>query len=145
MALVDFIPVDGQKRIAQAITEAEKRTSGEICVHITPHCRFSPIWKAKRKFNKLHLYKTLRRNAVLIFIAYKSQKFAIIGDTGINDAVPKGFWDQEKETLAASLANGRQVDGLCEIIARIGESLSTYFPADREDLNEISNEITYED
>ena len=95
MPLVDFIPVDGQKRIAQAITEAEKRTSGEICVHVTPRCYFSPIHKAKRKFNKLHLYKTLRRNAVLIFIAYKSQKFAIIGDTGINEVVPDGFWDKE--------------------------------------------------
>ena len=85
------------------------------------------------------------RNGVLFYMAVADRQFAIIGDTGINDAVPKGFWDQEKETLAASLANGRQVDGLCEIIARIGESLSTYFPADREDLNEISNEITYED
>lgn len=145
MALVDFIPTEGQRRIAQAITEAEKRTSGEICVHVTPRCYFSPIGKAKRKFNKLGLYKTLRRNAVLIFIAYKSQKFAIIGDTGINEALPAGFWDQEKDMLAQNLAQGRQVEGLCEVIGRIGERLAKYFPADREDLNELSNEITYED
>ncbi len=145
MALVDFIPHEGQRRIAEAITAAERHTTGEICVHVTPRCHGNVVTRAAKTFNRLHLYTTKRRNAVLIFIAYKSQKFAIIGDTGINDAVPKGFWDQEKETLAASLANGRQVDGLCEIIARIGESLSTYFPADREDLNEISNEITYED
>lgn len=145
MALVDFIPLEGQRQIAQAITEAEKKTSGEICVHVTPRCYFSPIRKAKRKFDKLELYKTLRRNAVLIYIAYKSKKFAIIGDYCINEAVPKDFWENEKKILGKSLAQGRPVEGLCEIIARIGDALSTYFPADREDLNELSNEVTYED
>ena len=38
MALTDFLSKDDQTRITDAITMAEKRTSGEICVHITPKC-----------------------------------------------------------------------------------------------------------
>ena len=101
--------------------------------------------RATRTFNRLHLYTTKRRNAVLIFIAYEDRKFAILGDTAINEAVPQGFWDGEVEELGRYLKAGRQVDGLCEIIARMGERLSQYFPGERDDENELSNEVTFDD
>lgn len=145
MTLSDFIPIDGQLKIVEAIKKAEQKTSGEIKVHVTPVCRFNVVKRAIKVFELLEMERTRFRNAVLIYIAFQSKKFAIIGDVGIDKVVPENYWDKEKEKLAASLAEGRQVDGLCEIIARIGDSLSTYFPADREDINEISNEISYED
>lgn len=145
MALVDFISVEGQERIARAITQAEKCTSGEICVHITPKCRGDVMKRAKLKFDQLVLYKTMRRNAVLIYIAYQDRKFAILGDYGIDQVVPPDFWRQEKDTLAKYLADHRQLDGICEVVKQIGDSLSSYFPADREDINEISNEVTYDE
>ena len=145
MALVDFIPSDGQRRIADAITEAERHTTGEICVHVTPRCRGNGMKRTARTFDRLHLYNTKRRNAVLIFVAYHDRKFAILGDTAINEAVPEGFWDGEVEELTKFLKAGRPVDGLCEIIAHIGERLSQYFPGERDDENELSNEVTFDD
>lgn len=145
MALIDFIPSEGQRRIADAITDAERHTTGEICVHVTPRCRGNVIKRAVRTFNRLHLYTTKRRNAVLIFIAYEDRKFAILGDTGINEVVPDGFWDGEVEELGRYLTAGRPVDGICAIIARMGERLSQYFPGERDDENELSNEVTFDD
>ena len=145
MALADFIPSEGQRRIADAITAAERHTTGEICVHVTPRCRGDVMKRATRTFNRLHLYTTKRRNAVLIFVAYDDRKFAILGDTGINDAVPEGFWDGEVEELGRYLKAGRPVDGICAIIARMGERLSEYFPGERDDENELSNEVTFDD
>ena len=145
MALADFIPPEGQRRIADAITDAERHTTGEICVHVTPRCRRNVMKRAVKTFNRLHLYTTKRRNAVLIFVAYDDRKFAILGDTGINEAVPEGFWDGEVEELTRYLKAGRPVDGLCAIIARIGERLSEYFPGERDDENELSNEVTFDD
>ena len=144
MALADFIPSEGQRRIADAITAAERHTTGEICVHVTPRCRGNVVKHATRAFDRLHLYTTRRRNAVLIFIAYEARKYAILGDTAINDAVPEGFWDGEVEELGRYLKAGRPVDGLCEIIARIGERLSQYFPGERDDENELSNEVSFD-
>ena len=92
MALTDFLSKDDQTRITDAITMAEKRTSGEICVHITPKCGGDVMEAAEKKFNKLGLYKTERRNAVIIYVAYKSKKFAILGDEGINNVVPDDYW-----------------------------------------------------
>lgn len=145
MALADFIPSDGQRRIADAITAAERHTTGEICVHVTPRCRGNVVKRATRTFDRLHLYTTKRRNAVLIFIAYEDRKFAILGDTAINDAVPQGFWDGEVEELGRYLKAGRPVDGLCDIIACIGERLSEFFPGERDDENELSNEVSFDD
>lgn len=145
MALADFIPSEGQRRIADAITAAERHTTGEICVHVTPRCRGDVMRRATKTFNRLHLYTTKRRNAVLIFVAYEDRKFAILGDTGINEAVPKGFWDGEVAELGKYLKAGRPVDGLCEIIARMGDRLSEYFPGERDDENELSNEVSYDD
>jgi uncharacterized membrane protein len=145
MALADFIPSEGQRRIADAITAAERHTTGEICVHVTPRCRGDVMRRAARTFNRLHLYTTKRRNAVLIFVAYEDRKFAILGDTGINEAVPRGFWDGEVEELGRYLKAGRPVDGLCEIISLMGERLSQYFPGERDDENELSNEVSFDD
>ncbi|MBQ9820935.1 MAG: TPM domain-containing protein [Muribaculaceae bacterium] len=145
MALADFIPSEGQRRIADAITAAERHTTGEICVHVTPRCRGDVVRRATKTFNRLHLYTTKRRNAVLIFVAYEDRKFAILGDTGINEAVPKGFWEGEVAELGKYLKAGRPVDGLCEIIARMGDRLSEYFPGERDDENELSNEVSYDD
>ena len=63
MALADFIPSEGQRRIADAITAAERHTTGEICVHVTPRCRGDVVKRAKKTFNRLHLYTTKRRNS----------------------------------------------------------------------------------
>lgn len=99
MALTDFLSKDDQTRITDAITMAEKRTSGEICVHITPKCGGDVMEAAEKKFNKLGLYKTERRNAVIIYVAYKSKRFAILGDEGINNVVPDDYWRVEKDTF----------------------------------------------
>jgi len=143
--LEDFIPVEGQRRIAQAITEAERRTSGEICVHVTPHCLGETIPQAEAVFNAKKLYSTMRRNAVLIYIAYKDRKLAILGDEGINNLVPDGFWYDAVQVLTYHLKRHSPVEGICEAVTLIGEKLKDYFPADREDINEISNEVSYED
>ena len=145
MPLSDFIPESGQRRIAQAITEAERRTSGEICVHATPHCATDPVEAAIATFNRLELFRTLRRNAVLIYVAYADRRLAIVGDQGINDVVSPDYWDDVVAQLTLRLRAGRPVDGLCEAIATLGERLQEFFPAERNDINELSNEITFED
>lgn len=144
MALSDFIPKEGQARIVDAIGAAERRTSGEIRVHIEPRCKSGdPYRRAIEVFNELKMYETRQRNAVLVYVAYRSHMFAIIGDSGINEHVPADFWNSEKETLAGYLRQGDPAGGLCEVIRQIGESLSAYFPWTEDDINEQSNEISY--
>lgn len=145
MALDLFLDKDSQRRVIESIGAAEKCTSGEIRVHVEPSCKCAnPYLRAIEVFNKLEMYATEARNGVLIYVAYKSRKFAIIGDEGINNKVGSDFWMQEKDILAKYLKDGRQADGLCEVIRMIGERLSEYFPYQKDDVNELSDEISYE-
>lgn len=145
MTLDDYIPVSEQQRVVEAIAAAERGTSGEIKVHITPKCGKNVVRAATRMFNKLRMFATRHRNAVLIYLAFDSKRFAIVGDTAIHDAVPDNYWDSERDTLQGYLAQGLPADGLVEVIGDIGEKLKAFFPIEDDDENEISNEISFEE
>ena len=145
MQLDNFISKPDQGRVVAAIGEAEKMTSGEIRVHLTPKCGDDVMHDAIRAFNRLGMYKTRHRNGVLIFVAFESRKFAILGDSGINEVVSTNYWDEEKEILLEHLKSNNPATGLCSVIARVGAKLKAYFPIEDDDVNELSNEISYEE
>ncbi len=145
MRLDDFISIPDQGRVVDAIGDAEKMTSGEIRVHITPKCRNDVMKAAAKTFNRLKMYKTRHRNGVLIYVAFESRKFAILGDAGINKVVPEDYWEQEKDTLLKYLKADDPTTGLCMVITSVGNKLKEFFPCEDDDENELSNEISYED
>ena len=145
MQLDDFISIPDQRRVVDAIGAAESNTSGEIRVHITPKCGNDVMKDAAKTFNRLKMYKTRHRNGVLIYVAFESRRFAILGDAGINNVVPQGYWEAEKDTLLEHLKAGDPATGLCKVIASVGEKLKSYFPIEEDDENELSNEISYEE
>lgn len=139
----ELITKEQQRQIVQAIEEAERNTSGEIRVHIESKCKTDVIGRAIYVFNYLKMYKTAQRNGVLIYIATDSKKLAIIGDMGINERVPEGFWDEIKNKMGATFAAGRFVEGICEAIDAAGHSLKEYFPYLKEDVNEQPDEVSF--
>ncbi len=131
------------QRIVEAIKTAERNTSGEIKVHIENHCKGDVEERSIVVFNKLKLNETKLRNGVLIYIAVKDHKFAILGDEGINQVVEENFWNDVKDMMVAKFREGLFEEGLEAGILRCGEKLKTYFPYQNDDINEISDEISY--
>jgi len=138
-----FITAEERDQIVKAIESAELNTSGEIRVHIESYCKKDPVGRAILIFNKLRMYETRERNGVLVYIAFKSRKLSIIGDSGINSMVPENFWNEVKEILASHLAKGELSAGLVKAIYLSGEKLKAYFPYKNDDINEQSNEISF--
>ena len=143
MAAKGFLTKEEQEQIIKAIESAELNTSGEVRVHLESICKGDPVERAVYIFDKLKMHKTKERNGVLIYIAFDSRKFAIIGDSGINAKVPDGFWDEEKEILLAALKEDRAAEGLVSVIDIAGKSLKEFFPYQKDDTNEQSNEISF--
>jgi len=137
-----FLSSQERKQIVSAITQAELNTSGEIRVHVETYCPSSSLERAIFVFNQLKMYKTKERNSVLIYFATESRKFAVIGDTGINEVVPEDFWESVKETMRNSFMDGCFVDGICKGVKEIGQKLKAFFPISNDDVNELSNEIS---
>ncbi len=135
---------DEKAEIKAAIEKAELNTSGEIRVHLENHCKTENVLdRAAQMFAELKMHKTEQRNGVLIYMAIKDHKFAIIGDAGINANVEEGFWDITKEKMVKHFKEGRLAQGLIEGILCAGQRLKEYFPYQSDDQNELSDDISF--
>ncbi len=132
------------RRVVEAIKQAELNTSGEIKVHIENHCRGDVEERSLVVFNRLKLNETKLHNGVLIYLAARDHKFAILGDEGINKVVEDGFWNDVKDLMMNHFKEGRFADGLEQGIQRCGEKLKNYFPCQSDNTNEIPDDISYE-
>lgn len=130
-------------KIKNAIRVAETNTSGEIRVHIEKHCKDDVLDRAAYIFEKLQMHKTKLRNGVLFYLALEDRKFAILGDAGINAKVPEGFWDEISNSVIEKCRKGEIADGIAEGIVRAGEQLKAHFPYQSDDVNELSDEISF--
>lgn len=139
-----FNPAEETLLIA-AIRRAEGATSGEIRVHLEDNATTGALETAKLVFRKLGMHKTKDRNGVLIFLAPEKRAFVILGDKGIDQAVPPDFWASERDLLQAYFRRGEFCAGLVAAIDQIGEKLKAYFPVQDDDKNELSDEISYGD
>jgi uncharacterized membrane protein len=143
MDVSKFLTKDQQASIVQAISNAENNSSGEIRVHLESTCKGDVLDRATTIFKHLKMHKTALRNGVLIYLSVQDRKFAILGDVGINIKVPDGFWDQIKDLMISHFSKGEITKGLTDGILMIGEKLKTYFPIAPDDINELSNEISF--
>ena len=132
-----------EAEIIQAIQEAEKKTTGEIRVHEESHWEGHPIERSKVLFFQLGMHQTDLQNGVLVYLAVKDRKFSIIGDKGIDANVPVEFWETIRDEMRPLLAKNEYGAGLALGVRRIGEALAVYFPYQREDVNELSDELSY--
>ena len=137
----DFIAALDQPRIVEAIHTAEQLTSGEIRVHVQPRAGGEIRSVAERTFERLGMTRTALRNGVLLFIACEEQRFVILGDQGINEKVPAGFWDEIAAKLTVRFQHGEFTDGIVDAIHSAGEELRHYFPRAHDDVNELTNDI----
>ncbi|MCK9413644.1 MAG: TPM domain-containing protein [Prolixibacteraceae bacterium] len=138
-----FLSKEDELLVVQAIQSAEHQTSGEIRVHIESVCKGKVLDRAAWLFKSLKMHETAQRNGVLIYLSTKDRKFAIIGDAGINKVVPAGFWNDVKELMISNFSNGNLTEGFVLGIGKVGEKLKEFFPYQKEDVNELPDEITY--
>ncbi len=139
-----FTP-EQEKTVTDAIKQAEQNTSGEIRVHVENYDKDDVLDRAAYWFAKLEMHKTKERNGVLFYLAVDARKFAILGDAGINSKVPEGFWNEIKDTMVEYFKQGKFAEGLAKGILMAGEQLKKYFPHQKDDINELSDEISYND
>ena len=139
----DFLGKENEKLIMEAIERAEGQTSGEIRVHIESKCKGQVLDRAAWLFKKLKMQETKERNGVLIYLSIDDHQFAIIGDSGINKVVPDGFWNETKELMISHFTKGEFAVGLTKGIEEAGQHLKQYFPCQADDVNELSDEISY--
>tara|TARA_B100001146_G_scaffold225125_1_gene246774 strand:+ start:63569 stop:64006 length:438 start_codon:yes stop_codon:yes gene_type:complete len=138
----DFLTAEEEAAIVEAIREAEKNTSGEIRVHLEAHTDLDPFERAAEVFDFLHMDNTKLSNGVLIYVAVEDRTLVILGDSGINDVVPPDFWDSTRDTIVAHFKEGNMDKGLIAGIFEAGLQLKKHFPYQKNDKNELPDDIS---
>ncbi|HEY1583888.1 MAG TPA: TPM domain-containing protein [Chthoniobacterales bacterium] len=136
-----FVDQLEHERIVQAIGAAEKKTSGEIRVYIKRGEIDDPVAAAREQFEKLGMTATRERNGILIFVAPRSQKFAVLGDQGIHERCGAEFWQQLVGAMQQHFRAQDFTDAVIHAIERTEELLSIEFPRQPDDRNELPNEV----
>src|SRR5437868_10062076 len=116
-------------RIVNAIKAAEAKTSGQIRVFLQ-RGKFEEdaLGRAQKKFGQLGMEKTRERNAILIFVAPREQKFAVVGDEGVHQKCGHQFWQNLVARMREHFLREDFTEALVEAIQSTGELLAKYFP-----------------
>jgi len=138
----EFLSKLEHDRIVGAIREAESRTSGQIRVYIQRgKLRVDPLIAAREKFHRLGIHKTRERNAVLIFVAPRAHKFAVVGDKAVHERCGEQFWQRLVDGMRAHFQNEKFSHAIVETIEEIGKLLAAHFPKRSTSSNELPDEI----
>ena len=129
------------ERIVAAIQHAELQTSGEIRVYVAESEVDDPVAAAEKQFEKMGMTGTRERNGVLIFIAPRSHKFAIVGDTGIHARCGQSFWEDVAAEMRRHLKEDHPTEALVHAITKAGGLLKTHFPRQTNDVNELPDAV----
>ena len=139
-----FLTDAEEQRVTEAIGAAEQKTSGEIRVYMESRCSYlDPVDRAKELFYQLNMQQTEQGNGVLLYLAIKDHQLAIYGGQGIHEKVGTEFWNKEGRQILSEFKAHHYADGIVHVISDIGTSLQTYFPYDKQDKNELPNEIVF--
>ncbi len=142
MRTKDFLGKLDHDRIVAAIRDAEGKSSGEIRVYVQRgELEGDAFDHARKKFAKLGMQATKERNGILIFVAPRAQKFAVIGDEGVHRKCGNEFWQQLVEQMRAHFRNEHFTNALVEAIDEAGKLLARHFPKGAAPSNELPDEI----
>ena len=137
----DFLNQLRHDDLVAAIKEAEHKTSGEIRVFVSRHEPDDAVKAAQREFEKLGMTKTAERNGVLIYVAPRVRKFAIIGDSGVHQHCGDRFWSEVAGEMTVYFKRGEFSEGIIHGVRKAGDLLARHFPRGAGDKNELPDDI----
>jgi len=142
MRTKEFLGKLEHDRIVRAIQDAESKSSGQIRVHLQRgKLSGDPLLAAKKKFHTLKMHKTRAQNAVLIYVAPRAHKFAVVGDKAIHEKCGDALWQRVVDKMREHFRNERFSDALVDAVRDIGEVLTEHFPRKDRGGNELPDAI----
>ncbi len=114
--------------IVTAIREAEEKTSGQIRVLVSHKHVEDPVVEAQKEFMRLGMADSPQRNGVLIFVAPRAHKFAVIGDKAVHEKCGDVFWQKLAEAMSSYFRKSEFTEGIIHSVKKAGEILAEHFP-----------------
>jgi uncharacterized membrane protein len=140
----EFLTKEQELEVAEAIRAAEHGTSGEIRVVIISRWIFRMERHAWRLFERLGMRNTRRRNGALIVLFARRRRFMVLGDSGLNEVVQTGYWEDIASEMTEMLGENRKLDALTTAIRKLGETMAGHWPPEAINPDELANAVVRE-
>ncbi len=127
------------------IYHAELGHDGEIVLIIENHLPLQQAYdtdchtRAIDLFAIHRIWDTKDNTGVLIYLNLCEHNLQIIADRGIHQKVHDSYWQACCQSALEQFKQGQFVDGLCQLITTIGQSLNLHYPSDTDTVNQLSN------
>jgi uncharacterized membrane protein len=142
MRTKEFVSKLDHDRIVQAIRDVEAKTSAEVRVYIQRgKLDGDALAAAQARFQKLGMDQTQERNAVLVFVAPRAHKFAVVGDKAIHERCGEQLWQSVVDRMRAHFQEERFGEALVEAIEEVGKALAAHFPKRSTEANELPDDL----
>jgi uncharacterized membrane protein len=119
--------------IVAAIRDTQHKTTGEVRVCISPRHVADPVAAAQAEFLRLGMNQSPARNGVLIFVAPRAHKFAVIGDEAVHAKCGDVFWRELADAMSGYFRKSEFTPGIVHGIQKAGELLAEHFPRKRKE------------
>jgi uncharacterized membrane protein len=144
--IYDYLNDDELLRISNKIKDIERTTAGELVVSIKERRKIvekklSLQALAEKEFVKAGIAKTKEATGILIFLILASKEFYILADKNINKKVEQNTWNKIVKSMSEHFVEGNFCKGILDGLELAGKILSTHFPIQPDDVNELSNEV----
>lgn len=96
---------------------------------------------ATAAFQRFRVRGTKAGTGVLIYVSLFEHRVRVLGDDAIHAKVTQADWDGVCSLVVEGLRAGKGADGLVQAIRKAGELLTTHFPIQPGDRNEIPNRL----
>ncbi len=114
--------------IVAAIRDTEHKTTGEIRVLVTHKHVEDPVAEAQKEFVRLGMANSPQRNGVLIFVAPRAHKFAVIGDKAVHEKCGDEFWQKLAAAMTDYFRKSEFTEGIIHGVKKAGDLLAEHFP-----------------
>ncbi|AXX93669.1 hypothetical protein CPU12_08270 [Malaciobacter molluscorum LMG 25693] len=97
--------------------------------------------KAKREFNFLGINNTKTKQGIMFYVSIDEKYVKIITDEQIQKKIPNEYWQDIINTFIIDIKNNQFSKGYLNAIKSSSNRLITDFPIQKNDINELSNEV----
>ena len=118
-------------KIVAAIRDTEHKTTGEIRVIVSHKHIDDAVAAAQAEFLRLSMNKSPERNGVLIFVAPRAHKFAVIGDEAVHKKCGDEFWRKLADAMSGFFRKAEFTPGIIHGVQKAGDLLAEHFPRPR--------------
>ncbi len=96
-----------------------------------PNTLTTPVAAAQAEFLRLGMNQSPERNGVLIFVAPRAHKFAVIGDEAVHAKCGDEFWRKLADAMTGYFRKSEFTPGIIHGVQKAGELLAEHFPRQR--------------